>query len=89
MNIALYWLLVVVICICGFCGAYISAVLVLFSASLIDYAPMQRQTIDTKAVWIALFGIISFCGSILIIMLSSRIAGLLFRIFRLRLSNLF
>jgi phosphoglycerol transferase MdoB-like AlkP superfamily enzyme len=83
-------MLIILISACALGGVYVGFILILFSGFIvddIDYTQMQRQVFGTKGVWISLFGVVSLCGSILILLISSRIAGLMFKILGLRLSK--
>ena len=90
MSNIIYWLLVTVICAVAVGGGYISFILILLSGFIFDDADLtrlQRQPADSKALMISLFGAISLCVSVLLLLISNRVAGLLFRVVGMRLGK--
>ena len=79
-----YWISVIFICAFALASIYISFILIIGSGFImgnIDYNEAQRQSADTKAYFLSLFGFFSLCISVAILFLSSHIAHLALKIF--------
>ena len=90
MNNILYWLLVILVSVFAVGGAYAGFVLIMLSGIVVDafdYTRVQKQVSGAKGVWISLFGVVSLCTSILVLLISSRIAGFLIRFLGMKLGK--